>query len=162
MSGTDSPRIIYWDACIYLAWLIPDQEQTYGRESIEAIRQIARENLEKKAIIVTSTLTFVEVLSANLTDDSERQFRKSFNSFDHTTYDLTPPIAMKARDFRQRGNAEGRALKTPDAIHLATAAIYKAEFWTFDDKLLRLNGSEVTDYLVIQRPMTVQQTLPLT
>ena len=54
---------------------------------------------------------------------------------------------MKARDFRQRALADGLSLKTPDAIHLATAATYKAEFWTFDDRLLRLNGDERVDHL---------------
>jgi len=160
MSGTDSTKIIYWDACIYLAWLIPQQEQTYGAEALDAIRQIAREAYERKATIITSALTFVEVLSASLTSDAERQFRKSFKSLDHTVHDLTPPIAMKARDFRQNATAKGRSLKTPDAIHLATAAVYKAEFWTFDGQLLGLNGNELIDFLPVRRPIAVQPNLP--
>jgi predicted nucleic acid-binding protein len=41
---------------------------------------------------------------------------------------------MKAREFRDRFLKQPKkTLATPDAIHLATAAIYKAdEFWTLD------------------------------
>ena len=133
MSGTDSPKIIYWDACIYLAWL-KEEVAAHGKESIEAIRQITKENFEQRAIIITSTITFVEVLSASLSEDQERQFRRSFSQF-HIARDVDPPVAMKARDFRNNflKKGRGKTLATPDAIHIATASIYKAEFWTLDD-----------------------------
>jgi len=110
---------------------------------------------------VTSTLIFVEVLSAKLSDEQERQFRQSFRRLDHTSYDLTPPIAMKARDFRARCLNDKMSLKTPDAIHLATASLYNAELWTFDEKLLRLSGDERVDRLIISKPSDAVAALPL-
>jgi hypothetical protein len=111
----------------------------------------------------TSTLTIVEVLSADLTMQQEELFHKSFRPQDHIRYDLDPPIALKARDFRRRclGDKSGKTLSTPDAIHLATAAICAAgEFLTFDkggsDKkylgLLGLSKDPRIDELLINQP----------
>jgi predicted nucleic acid-binding protein len=156
------PTIIYWDACVYLAWL-KAEEEAHGKESIDALRETAQDNYEKKTVIVTSTITFIEVLSAKLDADQERRFRACFRSQDHISRDLDPPIAMRARDFRQRLLQEeaGKGLSTPDAIHLATASIYEtSEFWTFDDGkkgrknlgLLVLNGDERVGGLKICKP----------
>lgn len=78
---------------------------------------------------------------------------------------------MKAREFRDRflKHPSGKGLSTPDAIHLATAAIYKAdELWTLDDGkktkhlgLLELDGHEWADKLAIKRPMVEQPDLGL-
>jgi hypothetical protein len=76
---------------------------------------------------------------------------------------------MKARDFRQRllNHQSGKTLATPDAVHLATASIFKAEFWTLDDGrtdkkhlgLLGLNGDERVDYLKICKPWASEPEL---
>jgi len=156
------PKIFYWDACIYLAW-IKNEEAIYGKERMDAIHKILKDNFEKNAVIITSTLTIVEVLSADLTSDQEELFHKSFRPSDHIRYDLDPPIALKARDFRRRclDHPSGKKLATPDAIHLATAAICSAdEFLTFDkggsDKkylgLLGLSKDERVDELLIAEP----------
>lgn len=68
---------------------------------------------------------------------------------------------MKARDYRTALLAASKNLATPDAIHLATASIYRAEeFWTMDDGgkskksigLLDLNGDPRVDGLAIKKP----------
>jgi predicted nucleic acid-binding protein len=161
MSGTDKVKVCYWDACIYLAWLKREID-AHGEECIAAIERIASDNFQKKNLIITSTLTFVEVLSSTLTEEQERRFRQSFRHQDHISYDVDPPVAMKAREFRQRflNHPSGKTLATPDAIHLATAAIYNAEFLTLDGGkknskyvgLLELNGHEAVEKLVIVRP----------
>lgn len=161
MSGSDKLKVSYWDACIYLAWLKREVD-AHGEECIAAIERLASDNFQKKNLIITSTLTFVEVLSSTLTEEQERRFRQSFRHQDHISYDVDPPVAMKAREFRQRflNHPSGKKLATPDAIHLATAAIYRAEFLTLDDGkknpksigLLELNGQEAVDSLVIVRP----------
>jgi predicted nucleic acid-binding protein len=159
MSGNKLRRIIYWDACVYLAWL--KGEESHGKDCLDAIRFAAKESSEGLCVIVTSTITFIEVLSAQLTEDQERLFRRSFRSQHHTARDVDPPVAMKARDFRQKllGNPSGKTLATPDAIHLATAQIYDAEFWTFDNGgkgksigLLELDGDARVDGLKICKP----------
>jgi hypothetical protein len=60
----------------------------------------------------------------------------------------------------------GRVLKPPDSIHLATALIYEVdEFYTNDDKLLKLNGIlTVPNYhilKIIRPPLPTQITLGL-
>lgn len=154
--------IYYWDACAYLAWL-KEEEAEHGKDAIDALRKIAQDNFQKKNTIITATLTFVEVLSSKLSQEKELLFRRSFRHQDHIAYDLDSPIAMKAREFREKflNHSSKRTLATPDAIHLATAAIYKAdEFLTFDDGkksskhlgLLELNGHEWADGLKVVRP----------
>jgi len=161
MSGTDKSQIHYWDACIYLAWLKREVE-SHGEDCIKAIEQMAADNFQKKNMIITSTITFVEVLESSLTEEQERRFRQSFRHHDHIAYDVDPPIAMKARDFRQRCRAGGgKTIATPDVIHLATAAIYGANaFLTLDDGkkdgkhlgLLGLDGHEWIDKLTVAKP----------
>jgi predicted nucleic acid-binding protein len=168
MSGTKQ-RIYYWDACIYLAWL--KGEESHGKEHMAALKVIAQENFEMKNVIITSVITQIEVLSAKLTADQEELFKKSFRSQFHIQYDVDPPIAQKARQFRESLlNSSGKGLALPDAIHLATAAIYKAdEVLTFDDGqkdkkslgLLELNGNERVEKLAIRKPTVPQAELGL-
>ena len=76
---------------------------------------------------------------------------------------------MKAREFRDRflKREGGKNLLTTDAIHLATAAIFKDdEVWTLDDGkkgkhlgLLELDGHEWADKLAIKRPHVDQPDL---
>ena len=164
-------KIYYWDACIYLAW-IKNEEAIYGKDRMEAIQKILKDNFERNAVIITSTLTIVEVLSADLTSEQEELFHKSFRPSDHIRYDLDPPIALKARDFRKRclDDKSGKTLATPDAIHLATAVICGAdEFLTFDkggkDKkslgLLGLNKDPRIDELLIKEPELPPGEYPL-
>src|SRR5712691_9188893 len=110
MSGT---KIYYWDACAYLAWL-KNEEAAYGKDSIDALEKIIKENFERKAEIVTSTITMIEVLSSSLTEEQEKRFRGSFRPTNHVMYDVDPPIALKARESRERllKDASGKKLPT--------------------------------------------------
>jgi predicted nucleic acid-binding protein len=165
MSGTDKTEVYYWDACIYLAWL-KNERAAYGDTSINALARIAKDHFDRKVAIVTSTLTLIEVLSSSLTEEQETRFHHCFRPFDHVLYEVDPPIALKAREFRERclKDKSGKKLATPDAIHLATAIICKADaFITFDDGgkskkhlgLLELNKDSRIDGLQITRPEVV-------
>jgi predicted nucleic acid-binding protein len=134
--------------------------------------QIAKENFELKNIIITSVITRIEVLSSKLTPEQEEKFKKTFRSPNHTLHDVDPPIADKARQFRDQllNHVSGKILSTPDAIHLATAAIYGAnEIHTFDDGqkdnkhlgMLELNGDQRVEKLVICKPTVPQGELGL-
>ncbi len=160
-------KVYYWDACIYLAWL--NEETTHGEECLRAISSIATENRERKNTVITSAITYCEVLG--LIEEREKVFRGSFRSQDHTAYDVDSAIAIKARELRSHfiQNPEGnRKLATPDSIHLATAILYKAdEFWTFDDGkkdkksigLLNLNRHPALGGLVVCKPYIAQPNL---
>ena len=56
-------------------------------------------------------------------------------------------VAEKAQAIRNRSS---RNLKTPDAVHIATAILSGAKFFhTFDEGLLRLSGTDDVDGLAI-------------
>jgi predicted nucleic acid-binding protein len=156
---------------MYLAWL--KDEQSHGKNHIQAMAQLAKDNFELKNTIITSAITLIEVLSAKLTAAQEEQFQKTFRSPNHILYDVDPPIALKARQFRERflNHPSGKGISTPDAVHLATASIFSVnEFHTFDDGqkdrktlgLLELSGDERIDKLVICKPVVPQTELGLT
>jgi predicted nucleic acid-binding protein len=170
MNGTEQTRIIYWDACVYLAWLM--EEKSHGKVHMDAIAQIANENFQRKNVIITSTITFIEVMASKIRAEKEALFRKSFRTGDHIAYDVDPPIALRARELRENlaKHESGKNLSTPDAIHIATALIYKADcLFSFDDGqkekrhlgLLELNKDARVDGLEICKPNVPQQELGL-
>ena len=167
MSGTEKTTIYYWDACAYLAWL-KDERDAYGDAAIDALGRIIKENFDRNAAIATSTITLIEVLSSSLTEEQEKRFRGSFRPANHVMYDVDPPVALKAREFRERFRS-GKKLPTADAIHLATAVICRANVLiTFDegkkDKqfvgLLGLSKDQRVDSLEISRPESVKPPPP--
>lgn len=168
MSGIDKPKTFYWDACVYLAWLM--EETSHGKQCMDALAQIVQENSQRKNIIVTSAITFIEVLPAKIGADREALFRKSFRTGDHIAYDVDAAIAMTARDLREKllHHESGKNLSTPDAIHLATASIYKADVvFSFDtgekdtkhlgllqlSKDPRISGMEICKPFLAQPPL---------
>ena len=51
MNGTEKPKIFYWDACVYLAWL-QNEETAHGKECIGALHQIAKDNFDRRNVII--------------------------------------------------------------------------------------------------------------
>ncbi len=166
MSG--NKQIFYWDSNIYLAWL--RNEQTYA-EHLPYIQRIIEANFAGENTIITSTITLIEVLESQLNDDQKKRFRKAFNQYHHLLLDVTDPIARQARKFREFYSSaeDGRRLLVPDAIHLATAHVYKVtEVHTFDDgrkkgydenhekvktvSLLSMNGNVALQNIKICKP----------
>jgi predicted nucleic acid-binding protein len=154
-------RTIYWDACVYLAWLMDEKSQ--GEDAIRAIEHVLRENFQRKNTIITSTLTFIEVLPSRIGAEKNEQFQRSFRTGHHIAYDVDPPIARKAAEIREKfiKREGGKNLATPDAIHVATALIYRADcIFTFDDGqkdrrhlgLLELDKNDRVDGVHICRP----------
>lgn len=170
MSGTSQP-IYYWDSCVYLALIL--NEQSHGPAHVAAMTQIAAENFKLNNTILTSVITLIEVLESTLTPDQANQFNRTFNATNHVLYDVDPPIARKARLFRQQVRAEtSKVLSTPDAIHLATAVVCGAhEVHTFDDGkkeskkksigMLELSGKSCVEGLIICKPTIPQGLLAL-
>jgi predicted nucleic acid-binding protein len=160
MSGPNNQKLYYWDSCIYLAWIL--NEQTHGAVHLDAIAQIAKDNFELKNVIITSTITLVEVTYAKLNQQQRDQYQQSFRPDSHLPYDLDKKIAEKARVLRERFLNEPKKLATPDAIHLATAIVHGVdEFHTFDNGkkdarfvgLLDLNGDSRIDNLKVCKPL---------
>jgi len=66
-------------------------------------------------------------------------------------------LASQIRDYYKQSHIN---LKTPDAIHLASALITKASaFHTFEDGLLRLTGNVAGHNLTISKPLAAQTVM---
>jgi predicted nucleic acid-binding protein len=139
--GTSTKRI-YWDACIWIALIqrekIPlpggatEDRETMCRSVIEAAK---KGNLE----ILTSTFCLVEVCKAPVDKKSVSDKLAEFFENDYILItNVDRMVAERARELM----ILYPTMKSPDAVHLATAAVAPGveEMHTFDERLLRLDG----------------------
>jgi len=132
----------YWDAAAFIAWLKPEPDR---KPACEGWLNLAQQG---KVLIVTSTMTLVEVVKLDHTDilllgpevaaTIEGFFRHSWISL----RSVDPEIGEKAR-----GLIWDHDLRVRDAIHIATALRYKVPFLdTYDEAMIGLNDQfpEVT------------------
>ncbi len=128
MSGKD---IVYWDSCIFIAHL--KNEIREDPNDLLGIKQLVKFIDQGKIGLATSTITFTEVLSTSISEENYKLFRSLFSRRDYHLIDVTREIAEISHDIRSHYNENGNGLKTPDAIHLATAIFFNCkEFYTFD------------------------------
>jgi|GEM_PF-1710858 len=140
MSG--KPKLLYWDTCIFLAWI--KMETCWPEDVTKGIEQVVDSWRSGKTIIVTSSLTMLEVLSAQLSVDQKDLLRKVFSQPTLQLVDIDRRISAKAsvirqfyddRTFHEDGSLKsGRIMGIGDAIHLATALSVDrlSEFQTLD------------------------------
>lgn len=153
-------RIFYWDAVVFIAWL--KAETCWPRSVTIGMDDVAREVHSNRALLFTSTITSTEIFQGTL---SKAQKDKLTALLQRTNVNRIAPdtrVTDRASAIREFYNARGIKIKTPDAIHLATAIIYKAdEMQTMDGldtqtgrktKLLALNGDVAGYKLTIVNP----------
>jgi len=158
-------RIIYWDSCIFLAWL---KDEKRPNHEMDGIYECVREVEIGKTRLITSVITKIEVYEADLSTEVRQKYdallrRRSVQLLDQ---DLRiSDLGRQIREFyHQQSRIDGLPeLTTPDATHLATAIHYKADgFWTFDNgrhggrSLLSLNGNVAGYPLTICKPRATQ------
>lgn len=152
------PRV-YWDSCVFIDYIEREPGIIATLDAIVAAAE--RDELQ----IVTSTLSMAEVAFAT----SERMpgpvdpamFAIADAMWSDrrlvTAVEVDAVVAMLAREIIRRGLNEGRSLKPPDAIHLATARQYScSDFHTTDDRLQRWNG----EWMPVRPPFTAIPMLP--
>lgn len=104
--------------------------------------------------LVFSTLIYTEVLESSMPEGATNKFKEFMNNrgrFNLFAVDIN--IAKEAQEIRDKTR-----IKTPDAIHIATAIVSGSKlFHTFDEKLLQLNGKEEVKNISIT-PCTVPGT----
>lgn len=61
--STGKKQIVYWDTCIFLAWL---NNEIRPAGEMEGIQKVADLILKNDAILVTSTLTRAEILESKV------------------------------------------------------------------------------------------------
>lgn len=150
--------IYYWDANIFIAWLTGESRSP---DEIEGIQSQVRKIDACEAHLVTSVLTLVEVLETGVTLDKRNQLKSLFQRENCHLVDVTKEVAEIARDIRVSQSSQGRKIKTPDAIHLATAIFFSCPvFYTFDQGLpssIEVCGKK----LRIEKPQAEAVQLPL-
>lgn len=142
--------IYYWDTCIFIAWL---KEERVVRGLLDGIDEIKSKIDNKEATLVTSVITLTEIGQTFITDDKYSLFRGLFKRPNIIAYNIDEDIATLAGKLRKHyNNTNLHKLRTPDAIHLATAMILKAnEINTTDGSgkksgLLDYHGQVIDNY----------------
>jgi predicted nucleic acid-binding protein len=167
MAG-DSP-LYYWDTCLFLAW-INDEQRKSGE--MDGVREVIQRAKRREVRLLTSVLTSVEVLDAKLPVGLETLFYGLIKRVNRVGMDSKcAGLAHDLRNFyvSKASQYGGKTLSTPDAIHLATAILYRAdEFHTFDNDgsskslgLLPLSDNVGGHRLKICKPEARNPTLDL-
>jgi predicted nucleic acid-binding protein len=139
----------YWDTCLFLAWL-KDEARNSGE--MDGVREVIDRSKKRDCRLMTSVLTSIEVLQAKIPAGMDTMFGGLLKRM--TRVGIDTKVAQLAHDIRNHYAKENRNIKTPDAIHLATAILNRAdEFHTFDDKLIGLSGDVAGHRLVICKPV---------
>jgi predicted nucleic acid-binding protein len=157
-------RKIYWCTNLFIAWL--KDEKCWPNSVITGIQDVVYEVESNDAILFTSSLTRAEIFMGTLTADQKAKYAGLMRRTNVTEISADARITDRASSIREFYNTKGTKIQTPDAIHLATAIVYKAdEFQTLDGlgqgskpgeiklgKLLALNGSVAGYSLRIVHP----------
>jgi predicted nucleic acid-binding protein len=104
---------------------------------MSGVREIVERAKRREAIIMTSVITQTEILQSQLPAGMERLLTGFMRRIQCKSVDMK--IAKFAHDLRdyyvqRKTENNGKTLATPDALHLATAILYRAEaFHTFDE-----------------------------
>lgn len=165
----DGSELYYWDSCIFLAWLRNENRKEGEMEAVKAyVRKINRREIQ----IMTSAIAYTEVTATRLPVGVDQQFFDLMRSTNVKVVSADIRITKLARDLRdyyfsRSAEFNKKTLCTPDAIHLATAILYKAkEFHTFDGSnqngslgLLNLNGDVGGHELIVCKPESDQREL---
>lgn len=159
---------IYWDACIFLAWL--HEETVHGPGVLEGIEQTAKEVQNGQVVLFTSVLTKTEVLEYRLSKKAQEIFTNVFKRSNVSMVAQDVRVADLSHHIRNHyaQQTPKKMLSSTDCVHLATAILYKADvFYTLDGggkrprsgDLLPLDGNVAEHALAIKKPHAVQGSL---
>ncbi len=167
MAGGDP--VYYWDTCLFLAW-IKDEDRKSGE--MAGVREVIERFKRREVKIVTSVLTGVEVLQCKMPVGMDTLFAGMMKRI--TKLGVDSKVASVAHDLRDYYSSrpkefDNKTLSTPDAIHLATAILYRVtEFHTFDNDgsgkslgLIPLSGNVGGNKLTICKPQARNPQLDL-
>lgn len=155
MAGSDP--LYYWDTCLFLAWLKDEIRRT---GEMDGVREVIDRSKKRDCRLMTSVLTTVEVLQAKIPAGVDNLFVGLMKRMSCVSVDRK--VAQLAHDIRNDHAKQGKRLKAPDAIHLATAILHRAdELHTFDEQLLTMSGNVSGHRLVICIPVASNPQLDL-
>ena len=158
---TSRIELVYWDACIFLAWLRDEKRPNNEMDGVEwAVRRIMKGQLR----ILTCATTRQEIIATKIGDEAEKKFSAfldhkfvNFKDIDYPTSKLAGEIEEYYRKNEKAGSNKGMTPK--DAQHLASAIVHGVDaFHTFDEgnkgglNLLGLDGNIAGYPLKICKP----------
>jgi predicted nucleic acid-binding protein len=152
-------RRIYWDTTCWLAWL--HDERFWPASVITGIQDVVYEVEIGEAILFTSAMTRGEIFWGQLNLDQKTMWTRLMQRTNVTEISADPRVTDRLSQIREYHKARGQRVQTPDATHLATAILYRAdEFQTMDGLgangskrgLLKLNGDVGGFKLVVVNP----------
>lgn len=143
---------VYWDSDVFISLIDGDADR------IDAIRSVVDEVESGKAMIVVSTLVRVEVLPNRRDTGLYREFQNFLKNREQVR---EVAIDRRVIEAAQQIRESGKSVKTPDAIHLATAIVCGVPiFHTYDKLLIRLSGvAEIKGLTVCEPPEPSQSEL---
>lgn len=137
----EDKKVYYWDACMFYEVL---SDQNVKSEHRAAVDEILAKNKKKENLIITSVVTHIEVLPKKISIASSDTAQKYLSMFDGTRIidvEMNRNVANLAREIRdfyyksaEENGGQYKMMDANDAVHLATAYIYKvSEFHTRDN-----------------------------
>ena len=149
MSGKTT--VIYWDSSAFGALL--KEEKNHGDGVYDALLSQAGAFDRNQIVHSVSTVGITEVLSMDLRDDARERFESMIRRSNFQTIALSDGIAQQAARLRRHcygkeknGAGEPYILTTPDAIHVVSAMLIKADVLvTLDsvNKLVKVDRREM-------------------
>jgi hypothetical protein len=169
-------KLIYWDSCIFFAWI---KDEPWPDDIKNGIEQTLEHAYSNQLAIVTSSVTLTEVIQSQLTMEQKERYAKIFQHPNLQLYDVDRRIAGKAsvirefydtRRFNDKQQISGSFMSLGDSLQLATALhLGVREFHTLDGagkqkriSLLALNGNVAGATLAILKPYYVKPPEHLT
>lgn len=159
-----SRLICYWDTCVFIAWLKAENEVP-GK--LNGIQEYLARFRRRDCSLMTSVLTLTEMCEAELPAGTSSLLDEAMQRPNFSRISVDVRVARLARELRDHyllrpAEYDGMTITVPDAIHLATAIIYRADvFHTYDSRnrekykslgLLPLSGKVGGYSLSIARP----------
>jgi hypothetical protein len=170
-SKRQGSTVVYWDSCIFFAWI---KDELLPESVKKGIEQTIEKAYKGEAVIATSVVALTEVLQSKMTADQKEKFKEIFHHPHLQMVDVDRRIAAKAavvrehydtRTYDKNGNKLGGSfMSLGDSLHVATAIhISVREMHTLDGAgkhtkrldLLKLNGNVAGIKLVIVQPYYV-------
>ena len=161
------PDQLYWDACIFLAWLNAE-DAIHGAAVMDGIREMVRDIDAGRANLFTSVMTKTEVFHKLKTQWARDEFTRLFQRSNVSFVAQDERISDKSSEIREFYSRKKITLDAGDCVHLATAIIYKADaLYTLDgssenpkpNALLPLDGDVAGYPLSIKKPHSKQGSL---
>ena len=162
MQKNNPLRKIYFDSCVFISHLQNGADRQSEGEKNSLI-SVGAEIREGKIHVITSTITFTEVIRKNGRSAINDFYEYLRSAPETTVVEPSDRICIKAGEIRlsyevEDNEGQEKKMGTPDAIHLATAITYEVDtFFTFEKRLRRLN--EKIEGLKIEKPSTPQMKL---